>query len=405
MCAARSDRLTPLHVSAYTATSAVGVGLAALHDAIAHERSGLRPLQLTDLGHPPGGPELATWVGQVDGLDAPLPAAWETWDCRNHRLAWRALQADGFLAAAHAAVARHGPHRVALVLGTSTGSIGATETAYRERATTGHFPAHIHHRPLHTLHALTAFVQAVLGVQGPCQTVSTACSSSAKAFASAERLLRLGLVDAAIVGGVDSLCGSVLFGFQALQLVSPQPCQPFDVARQGINLGEGGGFALLERGPGPLALLGWGESSDAHHLTAPHPRGLGVEAALDQALARAGLDAGAVDYIHLHGTATPQNDACEAALVARRFGSHTRASSTKGLTGHTLGAAGLLGSAVCLQALSTGLLPGTQHTRTPDPACGPQLLLRPVRQAVRVAACHAFGFGGSNCVLLWGTTA
>src|SRR6185295_15656903 len=154
------------------------------------------------------------------------------------------------------------------------------------------------------VHSLGGFVQAALGLTGTCVTVATACSSSAKVFAQAERLIRLGLADAALVGGVDTLCNSVLFGFNALELVSPEPCRPFDRARRGISLGEAAGFALLEReGRGPW-LLGYGESSDAHHMSSPHPEGMGARLAIDDALARSGVEPRDIDYINLHGTAS-----------------------------------------------------------------------------------------------------
>ena len=384
--------LTPIQVSAYTATSAVGAGKAAMLAAVSAQRSGLRR---NDFGPTP----LATWIGRVDGLDAPLPGRFAPWDCRNHRLAWLGLNADGFLDAVAAARQRFGPARVGLVVGTSTSSIGATEDAYRVLDAQGNFPAALRNPRLHTPHSLANFVQQALHLEGPCLTISTACSSSAKAFAAAERMLRLDLIDAAVVGGADSLCGSVLFGFNALQLVSPEPCQPFDAARRGINLGEAAGFALLLRGPGPLQLIGHGEASDAHHMSAPHPEGLGAERALDAALARAGIDAETVDHINLHGTASLQNDAVEAALVARRFGPHTHASSTKGFTGHTLGAAGIVEAVFSLLAIETGLMPGTVNSERLDPACGAQVRLRPARGDVRVALSHSFGFGGTNCVL------
>jgi 3-oxoacyl-[acyl-carrier-protein] synthase I len=396
---------TPAHVSAITVTSALGPGMRALTGALPTGRSGLQALDDRPLGRYPPPTGLPTWVGRVEGLDTPLPEPWRRWDCRNHRLAWQALQADGFAGAVRAAVERHGASRVALVLGTSTSSIGATEDAYRGLALGEPFPSGDAARRLYGLHALVHFVREVLGLGGVAQTVSTACTSSAKAFCTAERLLRLDLADAVVVGGADSLCGSVLFGFHALQLVSPEPCRPFDRRRQGINLGEAAGFALLERGPGRLQLLGWGESSDAHHMSAPHPQGLGAEQALDQALDQAGLDADAIDFAHLHGTATPQNDEVEAALLLRRFGAHTHAASTKGMTGHTLGAAGILGTAFCLHALQTGWMPGTAQTTEPDPAFGGRIALAPRQAQVRVAACHAFGFGGTNCVLLWGSGA
>ena len=399
------SRIAPVQVRAYTATTALGVGKAAMVAAVAEHRSGLRRNAF-------GRHALATWVGQVDGLDAPLPASIARWDCRNHRLAWRGLCADGFIDAARGAGRRFGVSRVAVVMGTSTSSIGATEDAYADLADlagldpAGRFRARMNQREVHTPHSISAFVQDVLGLEGPCLTVSTACASSAKAFAVAERLLRLGLVDAAVVGGVDTLCGSVLFGFNALQLVSPDPCRPFDAQRKGINLGEAAGFALLERAttgaPRALQLLGYGESSDAHHMSAPHPQGLGAERALDDALARAGVHAHAIDCISLHGTASAKNDEVEAALVARRFEAATHASSTKGFVGHTLGAAGIVGAAFSLLAIETGLMPGTVNSERLDAACGPQIRLAPARGEVRLALAHSFGFGGTNCVLVFG---
>lgn len=395
-------RLCPVRVNAYTAVSALGAGKTAHLNAAREGRSGLSPLGPHDFGAAPLAQPLPTWVGRVPGLDAPLPAAWQHWDCRNNRLAWQGLQADGFLESVQQTVERLGAHRVALVLGSSTASIGATEDAYWQLDHSGAFPTQPPNPALHTLHSLTGFVHEALGLRGPAQTVSTACSSSAKAFASAERLIRLGLADAAVVGGVDSLCGSVLFGFHALQLVSPEPCRPFDTQRKGINIGEAAAFALLERAPGGVQLLGCGESSDAHHLSAPDPDGAGAEAALDQALARAGLDASDIGYIHLHGTATLQNDQVEARMVVRRFAPGTPASSTKGMTGHTLGAAGALGAVFVLLALEHGVLPGTANTDAVEPLMRDHLRLQPLAAPVRHVASHAFAFGGSNCVLVFG---
>ena len=397
----------PIRITAYTATSALGAGRAEHDTAFRAHRSGLQSLKSVWSGaEPPDwAPDssLTTWVGPVAGLETPLPSLWEHWDCRNNRLAWRGLQMDGFAASVRAAAERHGAHRVAVVLGSSTASIGATEAAYRRMVAEGAFPPQPDNDRLHTLHSLSAFVQEALALTGPCHTVSTACSSSAKAFASGQRLLALNLADAVVVGGVDTLCGSVLFGFNALQLVSPEPCRPFDTRRRGINLGEAAGFALLEKGQEGLQLLGCGESSDAYHASAPQPDGRGALAALDQALARAGIQAADVDYLHAHGTATPKNDEVEAGLIARHFQTRTRVSSTKGQTGHTLGAAGVLGATFCLMALESGLMPGTACTQSPDSNIAPYLLLEPTERPVRTAVCHAFGFGGSNAVLAFGT--
>ena len=225
-------RISPLQISAFTATSAVGVGKEPLAEALAHSRSGLRA---NDFGDAP----LPTWIGRVDGLeDIRLPEALASWDCRNNRLAWLGLHADGFLEAVTAARAKYGASRIALILGTSTSSIGETELAYTQLDADGLFPQNQRRAAVHTPHSLAMFVQQVLGLTGPSETISTACSSSAKVFASAERLIRLGLADAAVVGGVDTLCGSVLFGFNSLELVSNEPCRPFDAGRKGISLGE-----------------------------------------------------------------------------------------------------------------------------------------------------------------------
>ncbi len=395
-----TQRIAPIPITAYTATTAAGAGKRALLAALRGGRSALQP---NDFSVAP----LATSIGRVANLEATtLPEALASWDCRNNRLAWMGLLADEFIDAARAARERYGAARVAVVLGTSTSSIGATEDAYRTLDTQGGFPDNNRNPHVHTPHSLAAFVQEALALEGPCLTISTACSSSAKVFGTAERMLRLGLIDAAIVGGVDTLCGSVLFGFNALQLVSPTACRPFDLERDGISIGEAAGFALLERSDAagreaPL-LLGYGESSDAHHMSTPHPDGLGAERALDEALARAGVQASEIDYINLHGTASAKNDEVEAALVARRFPARSHASSTKGLTGHTLGAAGIVEAVVGLLAIETGFMPGTVNSRALDPACGPQIRIEPAHGQVRLALSNSFGFGGNNCALVFG---
>ena len=356
-----------------------------------------------------GAHPLPCWIGRVSGLDEqPLPEPWAAWESRNHRLAWLALEQDGFGEQARAAVNRYGAARVALVLGTSTSSIDSTERAYRELDSDGRFDPAQRRSPVHEPHALAAFVQTLLGTTGPCVTIATACSSSAKVFACAARLLQTGMADAAIVGGADSLCDSVLFGFNALELVSRDPCRPFDAERSGLSIGEAAGFALLERPEAAAAaprLAGYGESADAHHMSAPHPQGLGAQRALEDALARADLAPRDIDYINLHGTASRQNDAVEAELVARVFPATTLASSTKGWSGHTLGAAGILEAAVTLLAIERGFVPGTLNSRTLDPVCGAQIVLDNRTRRVRAAVSNSFGFGGNNCVLVFAGSA
>ena len=388
---------SPLRVTAHSIACAAGIGVAAMQDSLRERRGGLRP---NDFTHVP----LPTYIGRVPGIeDLALPDRLAYWDCRNNRLAWLALQADDFFHEACVARDRYRADRVALVLGTSTSSIGATEEAYRRLLPDGQYPEDLRRPIVHTPHSLGDFVREALGLEGVVVTVGTACSSSAKVFAQAERLLRLGLADAAVVGGVDTLCGSVLFGFNSLELVSPEPCRPFDVARRGISIGEAGGFALLERsgGSGPW-LLGWGESSDAHHMSSPHPLGRGARLAMEAALAGAGLAPGSVDYINLHGTASQKNDEVEAQVVSDLFPACTHASSTKGWTGHALGAAGILEAVICFSALQTGLVPGTLNTAQLDPACGPQVRVANDVADVRVAMSNSFGFGGSNCSLVFG---
>lgn len=388
----------PLAVTAHTVTCAAGRGRAALARALVERKSGLRENDLVEY-------PLPCRIGRVGGIeDSPLPSGWAAWESRNHRLAWMALNTDGFRERALAAIEHYGASRVALILGTSTSSIGETERAYRELRTDGRFDRAQRERRVHESHALGAFVQQALGVHGPCLTIATACSSSAKVFASAQRLLHAGFADAAIVGGVDTLCGSVLYGFSALELVSPEPCRPFDADRRGLSLGEAAGFALLENRQADESaprLIGCGESADAHHMSAPHPQGLGAERALREALTQAGLRAHDVDYINLHGTASRQNDEVEAALIARLFPATTFASSTKGWTGHTLGAAGIVEACVALLAIEHGFAPGTLNTRVVDAACGPQIRIDNTSRRVRVALSNSFGFGGNNCCLVF----
>lgn len=388
------SRIEALAITRYSATSALGHGLAAQLDALRRGRSGLRS---NDFSCAP----LACRIGRVTGVEnVVLPASLQHWDCRNNRLAWLGLQQDGLLDAVTTAVTRHGASRVALVLGTSTASIGATEDAYR-RLGDGRFPADLRRPEIHTPHSLAAFVADATGIAGPTLTISTACSSSAKVFASAERLLRLDLADAALVGGVDTLCDSVLFGFNALELVSRQACRPFDVQRDGISIGEAAAFALLERAaeaPRAPRLIGYGESSDAHHMSTPHPEARGALAALDDTLARAGITADVVDYVNLHGTATPRNDEAEAKLLPR-FPRHVRASSTKGFTGHTLGAAGALEAAFALLAIEHGVAPPNLGCNEPMTEVAPWLALRPEACKIDIALSNSFGFGGNNACL------
>jgi 3-oxoacyl-[acyl-carrier-protein] synthase-1 len=236
--------------------------------------------------------------------------------------------------------------------------------------------------------------------------VSSACSSSAKVFASAARMIAAGVIDAALVGGVDTLCLTTLYGFNSLGLTSSSPCRPYGADRSGISIGEAAALALLEPAAGALPpdailLTGYGESSDAYHMSSPHPEGLGARIAMEKALAAAGLAREDIGYINLHGTATPSNDAAEGRAVAALFGGGTPCSSTKGATGHTLGAAGGLEAVICALALRHGLLPAGVNTAALDPELPLDYLLANRAQPLRHALSNSFGFGGTNCSLVF----
>ncbi|HEY1491002.1 MAG TPA: beta-ketoacyl synthase N-terminal-like domain-containing protein, partial [Steroidobacteraceae bacterium] len=262
-----------------------------------------------------------------------------------------------------------------------------------------------HYASAHNTYSVAAFTLRALGIEGPAAVISSACSSSAKVFASAQRAIAAGLIDAAVVGGVDSLCLTTLHGFNSLQLVSVRPVRPFDVARDGLSIGEAAAFALLERAEAstasPALLLGSGESSDAYHMSAPHPEGRGAREAMQRALESAGLDPGRIDYINFHGTGTPSNDEAEARAVHAVLGPKVPGSSTKGATGHTLGAAGALEAVICLLALREGLLPAGVNTTQLDPALEVNYVLQNRSAALRCVMSNSFGFGGSNCSLVF----
>ena len=393
--------MKPLLLTHYTATSCIGTGLDATLQSLRAQASGLTQCNFDTV-------DLDTWIGEVDGVDqvAMLPGL-EAWDCRNNRLLQLALEQDGFGDAVRAAALRYGAGRIGVFLGTSTSGIHQTELAYRRRdPDTGALPADFIYATTHNTFSAAGFAQRYFQLQGPVAAVSSACSSSAKVFASAARMMAAGLIDAALVGGVDSLCLTTLYGFNSLGLTSTQPCKPYAADRSGISIGEAAALALLERADGALPtaavlLSGVGESSDAYHMSSPHPEGLGARIAMQKALAAAGLAPEDIGYINLHGTATPSNDAAEGRAVAALFGTGTPCSSTKGATGHTLGAAGGLEAVICALALREGLLPAGVNTTTLDAELPLDYLLENRAQPVRHALSNSFGFGGTNCSLVF----
>ena len=395
--------VTPLALTTYTLTTCLGRGRDAHRHALRAGTSALAPCAFETV-------RLDTWVGEVADVDGQrLPEALARYDCRNNRLTLMGLETDGFGDRVREAAARYGADRVGVFLGTSTAGILQTELAYRHRdPDTGALPDDFHYRTTHNAFSLAEFTREHFGLAGMAMAISTACSSSAKVFAAAARQLALGTIDAAIVGGVDTLCLTTLYGFASLQLTSKAPCRPYDAARDGISIGEGAAFALLERGdspaPGTVMLLGVGESSDAYHMSSPHPEGLGARLAMEAALRSAGLTPDDIDYINLHGTATPANDAAEGKAVAALFGDRVPGNSTKGATGHTLGAAGAIEALICAMALTDGRLPGSPGTGALDPSIPIRYQLQGEDRALRHALSNSFGFGGSNCSLILGVT-
>jgi len=381
-------------------TNACGVGTGEVQRALLAGASGLRRNDFEPAA------TLATWIGRVDAVDASrLPETFAAYDCRNNRLAQLALEQDGFMAAVRGAADRHGADRVGVFVGTTTSGILATELAYRaiagNSATSGDILSPELYRCRHSLYATTEFVRAYLRLTGPAATISTACSSSAKVFGMASRAIAAGDCDAAVVGGVDSLAMSTLFGFHSLELLSRHPCRPCAEDRDGISIGEAAGFALLDpHAEAAVRFAGAGESSDAYHMSSPLPDGAGAASAMRSALGNAHLAPSDIDYINMHGTASRPNDAAEDRAIFSVFGAATKVSSTKGWTGHTLGAAGIMGALIGELALRRQWLPGTQNCERIDPTLACAVVLHSGPEPLRRVLCNAFGFGGTNCSLV-----
>jgi 3-oxoacyl-[acyl-carrier-protein] synthase-1 len=393
--------MQPLVVSRFSVVNSLGPGSESTLRALREKRSGLARCGFETA-------RIDTYVGPVPELDDfRVRPDLQDYDCRNNRLAQLCLEQDGFAREIAAARDKYGAGRIGLYLGTSTSGLHTTELAYRRRdPKTGALPADYRYAKTQNAYSLGEFVRRYLGLAGPGFVVSSACSSSAKVLGNAARMIAAGICDAAVVGGVDSLCLMTLYGFHSLGLTSTGPCRPYDVDRDGISIGEGGGFALLERAnrveSGAILLLGVGESSDAYHMSTPHPEGLGARIAMQQALDSAGLEPSDIDYVNLHGTATKSNDASEDKAVFEVFGRQTPCSSTKGATGHLLGAAGITEAIISILAIEHGFMPGSANTRSVDPALKSNYLLENRQAKVSRALTNSFGFGGSNCSLVLG---
>lgn len=392
---------TPGYLNALGLLCALGEGKQAVADALfAGDTSGMR-------AEDGWVPERSLTVGAVHADLPAMPAGFEASYSRNNQLLLAAAQQ--IEAELQAAIARYGAHRVGLVLGTSTSGIREAGDSIARHVNEGELPDTYDYAQ-QEMAAPATFLADWLGLSGPVYCQSTACTSSARALLSAHRLLNQGLCDAVICGGVDSLCRLTLNGFSSLEAVSAEPCNPFSVNRHGINIGEAAALFLMTREPAPIAFFGGGATSDAHHISAPHPEGFGARAAMEKALTSAGIAASEIVYLNLHGTATRHNDSMESKAVRALFPNGLPCSSSKPMTGHTLGAAGALEAAFCWLTLSEynrdGLLPPHLWDGQHDRELAPLELVPPgtrlTRDQGRYLMSNSFAFGGNNVALILG---
>lgn len=390
---AADSKSAPLLVTGYGMLSALGSGRAAHLERLASGTTGLGPSPIPL--------DFQTAVGAVADELAELPREMLPWSTRLARMSAALLaQIEEPLRRARE---RWRPERIAVLLGTSTAGAETTERAYRELVRSGDFPGDYDFHRQHTFGAVLHVVRELAGARGPSWMASTACTSSGKTFASARRLLEAGIIDAAIVGGVDTLCAMTLQGFQSLQALDAGPCRPFSAERGGISIGEGGAFALIERQGDPRVLVeGVGETSDAYHISAPHPEGEGARAAMAMAIGQAGCRPSDIDHVNAHGTGTGLNDAAEAKAITAVCGTALPVVSTKAFTGHTLGAAAALEFAFAACAIEEGWIPPALGADPVDPEIGLSIPTAVTRGDFRRVISNSFAFGGNNVSLLVG---
>lgn len=384
-----------LGIADYSVCCALGLDKASVAEQLFAGQSGLRPA--------PYALPFATLCGVLPVEPEALPSSLAHYETRQARLALTALAP--IAPAVARCVRQYGSERVAIVLGSSNAGLDTTERRVVASARGG---ASVDALSLHTQHELAAvlsLLQEVAHAEGPSAFVSTACSSSGKAFASAARLIGAGLADAVLVGGVDALCEMTVRGFRSLGVLAEGACKPFSSERAGINIGEGAAFFVLERSEHRLSLRGWGETADAHHMTAPHPEGEGAERVMRKALERAGLAPDAIELINAHGTATAQGDSSEALAIGRVFGERVPVVSTKAYTGHALGAAGAIEAALSLLSLEHGTAPASLGAAPRDPKLPISVLEQPARGSFRSVLSNSFAFGGSNVSVIFGSSA
>lgn len=394
--------IQPSYVTAYSLVSALGTGNAETLDSLRNKRSGLAPL---DIGDGMG----STWFGFAENEKTPpLTGEYAIYNNNCNRLALAAMQQPELAEAIESARKRYGSHRIGCFVGTITGGSDEYERVYQDGSV---YVRNARHRTIDEYHVnggmitVTLFIRRFLGITGPYGAIGTACSSSAKVFASAARAIEAGLCDAAIVAGAEGFSQTLLHGFRNLGVLSTNPCRPWDRQRDGINIGAAAGFVLLERSPASphnMRLVGFGETSDGYHMTAPHPEGIGVELSMRKALQSAGLRPQEIDYINVHGSATPMNDTSEDAAIHRIFGPGMTCSSTKGWTGHTQGASGITEAILLLMSMQENLAPASLNTEDVDPKLVSRILLDNEEMPIRYGLTNSMGFGGNNSSLIFG---
>lgn len=394
--------IAPIAITACATQSACGTGTEHLYRAILDNTTALQPPSLIETGFP-------TMAGEITESLPDVSPSLKHFSSRNTRIALAAInhKEDGFRPAVSRAIEKYGAHRIGVIIGTSTSGILETENAYIQLSENKTVPSSYSFPHQHAWVATANYLQAEFGLSGPCYSVSTACSSSSKTIASAQRLIATNLCDAVITGGVDSLCRLTFHGFNSLGLMSEQASMPLDQNRSGISIGEAAGLLLVERSSEEHAdcvhVLGVGESSDAHHMTAPHPEGLGASLAMQRAVSQAKLSLDDIQYVNLHATGTLKNDAAEIHAMKQLFGSSIKVSGTKGLTGHTLGAAGGLETIITWLALKKNIVPGTCNLNTPDPEFNVNIVKdTETSVSIKVAMSNNFGFGGNNTSVILG---
>ncbi len=392
--------IKPVAITAHTTFNTCGLGNKTLSQALKQNQSSLSALTLFEI-------DFKTLVGEIKQPLATISNHLQAYQSRNAQVALTALNypEDGFRPAIEKAKQRYGAERIAVIIGTSTSGLYETESAYGYLLKNNKMPADFNFVTRHAYQATGRFLQLELGLTGVCFALSTACSSAAKAIAAGQRLINNGVCDAALVGGVDTLCRLTLRGFNSLNLVSTTACRPMDKSRSGISIGEAAGLLLLEKSNADnqscAQLLAVGESSDAYHMSHPHPEGLGAKLAMQSALSLSGIKPEDIDYLNLHATATKINDAVEAKAVYSVFGKQLLSSATKGITGHTLGAAGALETIIALLALEGQFLPGSCGLDTLDPEFLCRVNTHPkLKQGLKIAMSNSFGFGGNNASVI-----